>query len=106
MQKQSDNESVSTVEEDEWEECYYIGEFSDHSSNAYAEYHNAVYYMTFGGGPSGGYLVNEDKNGNLQLYLAEQNWGTPWVITPLPNHLIELKIVDTIKYVRTVQKEA
>ena len=56
-------------------------------------------YTTYGGGPSGGYVVCKD--GSLQSW--HQDWGTPKYFKNLPGKTLEFKIDGLeFKYLRVV----
>ena len=73
-------------DEDEWEEIY-----------AEEESANGVEYLTYGGGPSGGYFLHND--GSLMSW--HQNWGTPKGYRVLIGQTLEFK-VDGVKYCRVI----
>jgi hypothetical protein len=70
-------------EEDEWMECYHTCSFSEVSSVNLQQYHNAVYYQCWGGGPEGGFIVQTDANGVYRACRVNRTWGTPWTVEPV-----------------------
>ena len=74
--------------QDDWEEIY-----------KEKERPNGVEYLTYGGGPSGGYYVHYDG----ELMSWHQDWFTPTTYTSMKNKQLEFKTDDNVKYCRVIE---
>jgi hypothetical protein len=100
--KQTDQLALDDEEqENSWDEVYYMCLFSQVSSDAYKEYHGWIYYQTYGGGPEGGFLVNDGK-----VCEVSRSWVTGWEIKPITGkvehrhyyHAQQMAWVNEVKY--------
>lgn len=61
----------------EYYQVYAMGRFKKFAGKNH-RLANLIYFMTFGGGPEGGYVW--DKRDNI-VYSVRRNWGIPFSIT-------------------------
>ena len=61
------------------------------------EFHEYHYYQCWGGGPEGGYIVNE-KN---FVFKVERSWGTPFSVEKVAGFIKETER-DGLKFIRII----
>ena len=89
--------SDSAEDSDDWEQVY-----SHWYDEAGCLFHDKdSFYETYGGGPSGGYVVHA----GCQIQTWHQTWGTEKTYKDLVGKMLEFKVEDGIEYCRVVEKE-
>jgi hypothetical protein len=84
---------VEDDEDDEWETVYAKLPIED-------ENFAGMLYETYGGGPSGGYIV--DNGGSLVTW--HQEWSKPKNYKNLVGKMLQFKLEDGLNYCRVVEK--
>lgn len=69
-----------------------FGQFINNNINQ--DLKNGVYFMTYGGGPEGGYVLT--PNGNI--FEVERNWGKPFSVRKTIYNKMEIMIDDNDRY--------
>ena len=96
---------LDLLEDDGWEEVCAMTDYCDDDLKIYGSL-----YETYGGGPSGGYLIPKtDTPENVYLYTWHQDWFTPKMFTAMPNKRLETKFdehgVQFVKIVDDMSEE-
>lgn len=61
----------------DWEQVYSTQSFTEFATDSLAHLKDGIYYLTFGGGPEGGYVCLP----NGDVYSVSRNWGQPFTVT-------------------------
>ena len=106
--QEAENDPEYDEESSEWEDVYAESYWTLGKDTAqYGKLYEGVYYQTYGGGPSGGYVVRDNK-----YYAVHYTWSDGWSVKELQGRLKFIKTDDGIKHVihimpkPTVSKES
>jgi len=79
----AENDDDEVDEEDSWEQVYSRSRFSEEALPKDSPFVDTTLWLTYGGGPSGGYVRAED--GTNDVYHAHKKGAfDPWTFTRLP----------------------